>query len=383
MHLVLSLSPGGTERLVIELCRRLAGSVDAMVCCLDQEGEWAPQLTGAGVPVIALERKPGFRPALALRISRLIDRYGIDLIHCHHYSPFVYGALATVLKRRVRLVFTEHGRLSDAPPSAKRRLVNPLLARLPGRVCAVSADLKRHMVAEGFPPDRVEVVYNGIEPGETPRSDERTHARNVLGVPQDSFVIGSAGRLDPVKNLSALIDAHAAVLRYRPDAHLVIVGAGPTRSELESRVRELGLADAVHFTGYRSDVRALMAAFDVYVNCSTYEGVSLTILEAMATGLPVVATRVGGNPEVVVDGETGSLVATEAPALTEALLVLAGDPIRRHTMGQAGRQRVMQNFSMARMVAEYARWYQAPSDVFGEFELGPVEDHPAGHQEYR
>src|SRR4030081_759682 len=91
MQLVLSLSPGGTERLVIELCRRLADLVESTVCCLDQVGDWAPQLTTDGVPVIALEREPGFHPALALRIGRLIDQHGIDVVHCHHYSPFVYG----------------------------------------------------------------------------------------------------------------------------------------------------------------------------------------------------------------------------------------------------------------------------------------------------
>ena len=360
MQLVLSLSPGGTERLVIEICRRLGPSVDSTVCCLDKAGEWAPQLTGAGVPVFALERRPGFHPSLALRVARLIDRHEIDVVHCHHYSPFVYGALAKVLtglKRRVRLVFTEHGRLSNAPPSAKRRWVNPLLAMVPGQVCAVSADLKRHMVAEGFPPDRIHVLYNGIDPGELPGEDERLRARTALGIPRDAYVVGAAGRLDPVKNLPALVDAHAAVAQHKPGARLVIIGSGPMQAELESQARARGIADAVHFTGYRADVRALMAACDSYVNCSTYEGVSLTILEAMAAGLPVVATRVGGNPEVVVDGETGVLVPIGSPALTEELIALAGNPLRRRALGGAGRQRVVRQFSIERMVEEYRQAY--------------------------
>ena len=363
MQLVLSLSPGGTERLVIEICRRLRSSVDSTVCCLDNAGEWAPQLTSAGVPVFALERRPGFRPSLAIRVARLIERHEIDVVHCHHYSPFVYGALATVLtgltglKRRVRLVFTEHGRLSNAPPSAKRRWVNPLLAMVPGQVCAVSADLKRHMVAEGFPPGRIQVLYNGIDPGELPGEDERLGARASLGIPRDAYVVGAAGRLDPVKNLPALVDAHAAVAQHRPGARLVIIGSGPMQAELESQARARGIADAVHFTGYRADVRALMGACDVYVNCSTYEGVSLTILEAMAAGLPVVATRAGGNPEVVVDGETGVLVPIGSPALTEELIALASNPLRRRALGGAGRQRVVRHFSIDRMVEEYSHAY--------------------------
>jgi glycosyltransferase involved in cell wall biosynthesis len=357
MQLVLSLSPGGTERLVIELCRRLSASVDASVCCLDGTGEWASELTGLGIPVVALAREPGFRPALAFRVAQLIDRHGVDVLHCHHYSPFVYGALARMLRRRVRLVFTEHGRLSNAAPSPKRRWVNPVLARLPGRVCAVSADLKRHMIAEGFPADRIHVVYNGIETGETPGAAERARARDRLGVPQNSYVIGTAGRLDPVKNLPALVDAHAAVVRRTPGARLVIIGGGATQPELEKRTRDLGISDSVHLTGYRADVRSLIAAFDVYVNCSTYEGVSLTVLEAMAAGLPVVATRVGGNPEVVVDGETGTLVPLDSPALTDELLALSEAPVRRRALGAAGRRRVTRDFSIERMVEEYSRSY--------------------------
>jgi glycosyltransferase involved in cell wall biosynthesis len=375
MQLVLSLSPGGTERLVIEICRRLRPSVDSLVCCLDKAGEWAPELTSTGVPVFAFERQAGFRPSLAIRVARLIKRHDVDVLHCHHYSPFVYGELATVLlglpglttpRHHVRLVFTEHGRLSNTPPSAKRRWVNPLLARLPGRLCAVSADLKRHMVAEGFPPDRIQVLYNGIDTGEMPGEDERCRARAELGLPRDAYVIGTAGRLDPVKNLSALIDAHAALAQQRPGARLVIIGSGPMQPELESQARARGIGDVVHFSGYRADVRRLMASFDVYVNCSTYEGVSLTILEAMATGLPVVATRVGGNPEVVIDGvdgvdgvdeDTGILVPTGSPALALALVALASNPIRRRALGDAGRQRVVRDFSIDRMVDEYARAY--------------------------
>jgi glycosyltransferase involved in cell wall biosynthesis len=360
MQLVLSLSPGGTERLVIEICRRLAPSVDSTVCCLDKPGDWAPQLTSTGIPVFALDRKPGFHPSLAIRVGRLIERHEIEVVHCHHYSPFVYGALATVLtrlRRSVRLVFTEHGRLSDAPPSTKRRWVNPLLARLPGQVCAVSADLKRHMVAEGFPPDRIRVLYNGIDPGEVPGEDERLRVRAELGILRDAYVVGTAGRLDPVKNLPALVDAHAALAQHSPGARLVIIGSGPMQAELESQARTRGIADVVHFTGYRADVRALMAACDVYVNCSTYEGVSLTILEAMAAGLPVVATRAGGNPEVVVDGETGVLVPIGSPALTEELIALAGNPLRRRALGGAARQRVVRHFSIDRMVEEYSQAY--------------------------
>lgn len=356
MQLVLSLSPGGTERLVIEIVRALQPRVDSVVCCLDEPGAWAGELAALGVPVVSLGRTPGFHPELAMRIARVMTEREIDVVHCHHYSPYVYGLLAAKLTN-VSVVFTEHGRLSDGPPSTKRRFVNPLLSLLGGRICSVSADLREHMVAEGFPARRIDVVYNGIEPGARADASQRAAARRELGVGDDALVVGTVGRLDPVKNLTAMLDAHALLLARHPAARAVIVGDGDERARLEARAAHLGIAHAVHFGGYRKDARALMAAFDVYLNCSSFEGVSLTILEAMAAGLPVIATPVGGNPEVVIDQETGLLVNGGAGPLADAMSRMLVDPARRHMMGDAGRRRVQQHFSMTRMVDSYAAAY--------------------------
>lgn len=357
MQLVLSLSPGGTERLVIEIVKAISPQVDSVVCCLDQPGAWATELSSRGVPVVALSREPGFQPKLASQLAKLIRAHAIDVVHCHHYSPYVYGLLASLLAPGTQLVFTEHGRLSDAGPSRKRRWVNPLLSRLPGRVFAVSADLRQHMIREGFPARHVGVVYNGIDPGERPTPAQRSAARAALGLASDAFVIGTAGRLDPVKNLTVLLKAHARLMTRMPHARSVIIGEGAERSQLESLASRLGIAGAVTFAGYRPDVRGLMSAFDVYLNCSAYEGVSLTILEAMAAGLPVVATPVGGNPEVVIDRETGWLVPGCASTIADAIAALALDGRRRRQMGEAGRWRVMRHFTKQQMVDAYASRY--------------------------
>jgi len=359
MHVVLSLSPGGTERLVIEMCRRLLPEIEPIVCCLDGPGAWASELTDAGISLYALERRRGFRPSLAIRIAMLAARHRVRVIHCHHYSPYVYGALATMFHRGIGLVYTEHGRLSDAAPSPKRRLVNPWLTRIPGQICAVSADLKRHMVAEGFPEHRVDVVYNGIAVDEPVGLTERAAARAQLNICSEAFVVGTVGRLDPVKNLSVLLRAHSQLIKDTPHAQLVIVGSGPEQQALQAEARALGAGDRVLFVGYRSDARRVMAAFDVYVNSSTYEGVSLAILEAMAAGLPVVATRVGGNPEVVLHDETGILVPGDAALpMAAAISALARDVPLRQQLGTAARARVLGRFSIDRMVDEYRRAYE-------------------------
>lgn len=360
MQLVLSLSPGGTERLVVDLCRRLADRVDTVVCCLDEPGEWASQVSDLNIPVVSLSRQPGFHPSLSVRLGEALKTHGIDVVHCHHYTPYVYGVMAAMLNPSVRVVFTEHGRLHGAGISNKRRLVNPVLSRWPARIFSVSAALKHDMTSEGFPERSIEVLYNGVELGRRPRAAERAAMRAALGLPADALVLGTVGRLDPVKNLEKLLEARVILGARFPSAHVVVAGDGPERQALVDRAHALGIADVTHFTGYRTDVRDVMAAFDVYVNCSTYEGVSLTILEAMATTLPVVAGAVGGNPEVVIDQETGFLVGLRPYEFASAIGALLSNPKLRQTMGDAGRWRVKRHFTIERMVDDYAAAYQLP-----------------------
>ncbi len=354
MQLVLSLEPGGTERLVIEIVKRLSEQFRMLVCCLDQQGDWAGELIDRGVPVVALHRRAGFRPSLGLQVARLAAAHNTSIVHCHHYSPFVYGRIASLMTR-VGVVFTEHGRLSDAPPTLKRRLANRLFRQASAPVFAVSEALKQHVVAEGF--TRVGVIYNGIDPGEPPGTVERAEVRRELDLADDDFVIGTTARLDPVKDLPTLVAAVAQMRSQSGRGTLVIVGDGPDRSVIEQSIRDHALAPHVRLTGYRQDARRLMAAFDVYANSSISEGVSLTILEAMAAVLPVAATGVGGTPEVVLDDVTGTLVAARNAGSMAAALASLADPERRRRLGEAGRRRVESAFSIDRMVQDYAREY--------------------------
>jgi glycosyltransferase involved in cell wall biosynthesis len=273
----------------------------------------------------------------------------------------------------VRVVFTEHGRLTDAAPSIKRRLINPVLGQLPHAMFAVSTDLKRHMVAEGFLERHIHVLHNGIEVGRPPTVADRERARRVLGLPEDAFVCGTVGRLDPVKHLGMLVEAHAALLSAGPAVRLVVVGGGAEQGALEHRVQRCGTADSVRFVGHRNDVRNLLPAFDVFVNCSLHEGISLTILEAMAAGLPVIATRVGGNPEVVVDGETGVLIPSKATgSLSRALGRLIRNRDKCRQMGEAGRRRVEHDFDIRQMTAEYQREYEQAAGIVSRTALSNV-----------
>ena len=358
LQVVLSLNPGGTERLVIELTRRLSPAIPMAVCCLDDAGEWAAELTEAGVAVESLGRREGFDARVGLHIRRIARAHRASLMHCHHYSPFVYGSLARMSGANCRMVFTEHGRLSDARPSVKRRAANVFFSRFADRVFAVSEDLRRHLVEEGFRPDAVNVIYNGIDLNVRGNGGASGRIRERFNLPPSALIIGSVGRLDPVKDIGTLISATAEVSRSHP-AELIIIGDGPDRARLERAAADSGIGAHVHFLGFRSDAREWLSACDVYVNCSVSEGVSLTILEAMAAGLPIIATRVGGTPEIL-DSTCGILVPARAPqALAAALVQLAGDPQRRAQLGCAARWRVEERFTLDRMIQQYCDVYRA------------------------
>jgi glycosyltransferase involved in cell wall biosynthesis len=284
------------------------------------------------------------------------QQHRANVIHCHHYSPFVYSCFARLWQPRCRVIFTEHGRLSDAAPSAKRRFANQVLRWLPSGVFTVSADLRQHIIAEGFSARSVNVIHNGISVGPRPDSAAREQIRRTLDASPDTIVIGTIARLNRVKDLGTLIEATRQCGRTTP-VLLLIVGDGPERAQLEDVTKACGGEPYVRFLGHRDDARRWLAGCDVYVNSSISEGVSLTILEAMAAGLPIVATRVGGTPEVV-DAACARLVAPRDPnALADALLDLARHPAVREQMGRASRKRVEEFFTLERMVDEYRDVY--------------------------
>ena len=359
LQVVLSLTPGGTEHLVVEICRRLAPEFGVAVCCLDNEGEWAIDLQARGIEVRALRRRPGFRPQVGRAIAQFAKERQIDVLHCHQYSPFVYGRFAAVWNRRLKIVYTEHGRLSEARPSWKRRLVNPWLSRFDGSIVAVSHELRDYMIDARFPAGRVDVVHNGVEPAAVASGADRRRARQQLQLDDRAFVVATVARLDPVKDLMTLLEAFAIVRRRVPSAQLLVIGDGPERDRLAARAAQSDLAGSVHMTGYRPDVRALLPAADVYASSSISEGVSITILEAMAAGIPVVATAVGGTPEVFPEGAGGILVPCRDPErLAAAVASLALDQQQRAAMAAAGRRRLESSFTIDRMVGDYARIYR-------------------------
>jgi glycosyltransferase involved in cell wall biosynthesis len=208
--------------------------------------------------------------------------------------------------------------------------------------------------------DRVQVIYNGVD--EAPETDlaKTSQYKRDLGLSEDELVVGVVGNLYPVKGHSYLLDAVPQILKAYPKTTFLLIGRGELEVPLKTKVKTLGIEEKVRFLGLRHDVPKLLAVMDVFAMPSLSEGLSIALLEAMTAGKPVVVTRVGGNPELVVEGQTGYLVpAGDAQSLAEAILALLGDSNRAKMFGMRAKHIVEERFTLAHMAEQYLKLYQA------------------------
>ena len=352
----------GAEVLVREIIHQLADRIDPFVLCLDGIGPLGESLQAENIPVIHLHRRPGRDWGVVGRMADCIRRHRIEILHAHQYTPFFYSALARVrCLGKPRLIFTEHGRHYPDHVSRRRRWMNRLLLRRLATAVNACCHFSARALADvdGFSLPSVEVIENGIDLRRyAPRAD-RAALRHSLGLDPARRYVGCVARFHPVKDHAMLLRGFAAVAQARPDVDLLLVGDGPLRADLQRQAAELGVVDRVRFLGVRSDIPDLLQALDVFALTSVSEAASLTVLEAMASRLPVVVTAVGGNPEMVRQEVDGLLVPRgDDRALASALLRVLDDPAFGHHLGEAGRARVEQHYQLANTVDRYGRLYR-------------------------
>ena len=337
----------------------------------DPAQDIADAVAASGIPVLripALRREVNpFRDAAALwQLMRAIGKDRYDLVHCHTSKAGLLGRVAARLCGVRRVVYTPHGTVLEgyfgrAATWAFARLEG-VAAPLADRIVSLTPREIGQYLAEGIGiPEQHTFIYNGIDVDAfAAGAEDRATVRAELGVPPEAFWILSVGRLEEVKGHVHLIEAMPEVLRRHPEAVIMVAGEGPLRPDLIARARSLGVAERLLLPGRRQDVARLLRAADLFALPSLNEGLGLALLEAMAAGLAAVASRTGGVPEVVVDGETGLLVPPgNARALAGAILALAADSGMRRRMGEAGRERVRRHFSIALAVRETERLYEA------------------------
>lgn len=361
-HIIHRLDYGGLENGLVNLINYLPPERyrHVIICLSDYNPEFRRRIQRADVEVFALHKRDGHDLGLYGRCWALLRRLRPAIVHTRGLATLEMQVPALLAGVRAR-VHGEHGWDRDlAAIPARHHRLRRVLRPLIGRFIALSGEIERYLREQvKVEPARISRILNGVD-------SERFHPgrdRSSLPpgfAPPDAWVIGTVGRLEPVKDQVNLVRAFIGLLERRPEARarLVIVGEGSLRAEIEALLSAAGLRNLAWLAGAHDDVPQLLRTLDLFVLPSRAEGISNTILEAMACGVPVVATAVGGNGELVTDALTGSLVAAgDAEALAATLAGYLDDPQRLHAQGVAARQRIEAQFSMAAMAAAYLRVY--------------------------
>jgi glycosyltransferase involved in cell wall biosynthesis len=365
-HVVLSLDFGGLERVVLSLAGAGRGlGQDVSVLCLERPGSLAPEVEAMGTPLACVWKQPGLRWDTTDRVREVLRKFRPDVLHTHQMTALLYAGRAA-RRERIPVVHTEHNNVASSRSRGwARRLRTELLWRYAGRYanrfCGVAREVIAAAGAYGTIRRRKLVhLPNGIDTAAfAAAAADRPAVRAALGIAPDAPLIGTVGRLAEVKQQGVLIRAFAQILPAFPTARLVLVGDGPLWTELKGLAASLGLGRAVLFPGYRPNPERFLAAMDVFVLPSRAEAMPLVVPEAWAAGRPVIATRVGGIPELIEDGKTGLLVEPgDVGGLAARLRQLLADPPRAQELGRAGRDLARARYDVNSMVGAYDRTYR-------------------------
>lgn len=368
-HAVHRLDIGGMENGLVNLINGLPeGFADhAVIAFTEISTDFARRIRRPGVRLLALHKPPGQTARILPRLWRELRRLRPSIFHTRNLAT-LEGQTAAWLAGVPRRVHGEHGwdvgdlDGSSPGPLRLRRCLRPLVHHQ----VALSEPIRRYLTSRvGVADIRVSRICNGVDTERFAPCADRAGTRTRLAgaaLPADAFVVGAVGRLAAVKNLPMLVEAFAIARerddRFRRQARLALVGDGPQRAELQALVERHGLAGHTWFAGAREDIPDCLAMLDLLCLPSLAEGISNTVLEAMACGVPVVATAVGGNAELIEEGASGWLVASgDVPALAERLLRCLADPAALHAAGRAARARAVTQFSLATMLAGYHAMY--------------------------
>ncbi|MDO4574688.1 MAG: glycosyltransferase [Planctomycetia bacterium] len=360
-QLLHSLNIGGAEILAARLGRKLSSPERRFVyVCLDEGGVMERSLRQEGFCVEILHRKPGFDRECVRNIARLWKKYDVDIVQAHQYTPYFYAMAARgFFSGNPPVVFTEHGRFFPDPPNWKHKIYNALLVRPKDRMIMVGRSVGEAVVRnEGIARRRIEVIYNGVSEERFAQNRmtemEKATLREQLGV-GDRPVVLFVARLDPIKDHPTAIRAMREIT-HPSDPILLIAGGGPEYARLQTQIQRDGLESRVRLLGERSDVARLLQIARIFLLTSVSEGIPLTILEAMASGVPVVATNVGGIPEVVCDGQTGLLAAAgDFRKIAENISEILSDAQKAEQLAQNAKKRFAERFTERLRLAEYEK----------------------------
>ncbi len=368
VHITKATGVCGSENHLLTLLPKLdKKKYDLSLILLVEENklleDYARQFEIAGIPVEKIIIKYDLDPLLVLKLYRLLQRLDCQILHTHLIHADLYGTSAGVLKRAPIIVSTKHND-NLFRNSWFYAFLDRMAARFSDQTIVISEALRKFFVEiEKIDPSMIKRIYYGLDlpgPVEAQHSKNKCFIREEFQIASKAPLIGIVGRLILQKGHVFLLDAFAKLLQTFSDARLLVVGDGYLREELHAKTISLGISGSVIFTGFRNDIPAIMNSIDILVQPSLWEGFGLVLLEAMSANTPIVATRVSAIPEIVVDGETGLLVAPgNVDGLVDAISKLFGNPKWAAEMGRHGKIRLEKCFSVDRMVSQTEALYDA------------------------
>ncbi len=365
LYIIWSLDVGGAERIVVSLAKYInKDKYNPIVCCLNYKGKLAEELEGMSIKVIALDKKPNIDLSIIPKLIRVIKEHRIHIVHTHLWTADFWGRIAAKFAGVPVIISTAHN--VDCWKPKMFLFMDRFLAKFSDKIIAVSNSVKEFYVSQVISDNKIEVIYNGIDvkQGLSPQGTvpvlqcPSAKIREEFGIRQGETVLAIIGRLVPQKGHIYFLEMMQILRNKYPNIRGLIIGEGQLKEKLISKAKELHLEKNVIFTGLRKDIPDLLNVIDIMVSSSTYEGLPMILLEAMAAGKPIVATRVGGNPEIIDEGKTGFLVPAKDPqALADRVSSLLDDSECARRIGESAQEKVQSLYSIEKMLHDTENIY--------------------------
>ncbi|HHL72461.1 MAG TPA: glycosyltransferase [Bacteroidetes bacterium] len=357
-HILGILHFGGKEMVTVNVVNHVDSEIfNNHLITLAKGGSMKKMIDPQRCKLIEIGRKWGNDASLPFKIARVCRQHEIDIMHTTAWGTLLEGFFGARLGKVPAFIHVEHGTIKA--DSFKHKLVQRFVWNRSEHILSISHIHRQSLArAIGFDVEKIGVVENGVDLEKFKLESNGRDFKSLVGLPPETPVFGSVGRIVHVKNYPLLLRAAKKVFQQMPEARLLMIGAGPMYTDLRQLAKELDIEDNVIFMRWRKNVLDYLRAMDIFVLSSFSEGMSISILEAMASSLPVIATDVGGNPELVLDGETGLLVPSDNDEeMAAAILTLLRDPEKRKRFAAAGRKRVEENYTLQLMIRRYEQLY--------------------------
>ena len=363
-HVVYSFGAGGIENGIVNIINNInKEKYFHVICCLAQTGDFENRLLYNNYIVYSLNKKKGNDISVPIKLIKIFKSHNVDIVHLRGWPTLIEGIIAAKIAHVPSIIYGFHGKSVNDVNSIKlsRKFSEKLALKFLDEIITLSDVMKDdYLEYTGVARNCVKVIHNGVDVDKFKRIPCDKRIRNDFGFENEDIIIGSIGRLDPVKDFDTLLRSLKKIFLYKKNIKLLIVGNGPELDRLKKIAFELGIIERTIFAGHRDDIHSILNMIDIYAQTSIYEGFSNTILEAMSSSLPIVATNVGGNPFLVQDNNNGFLVGVGMDEqLYEKLSILIANPDLRERFGRLSRAIVLERFSINKMVDDYERSYSS------------------------